>query len=61
MEDKIIKIEEIPHNVGINLKSGKKITAMAKTINTYYESGRKDCKIEIQKPIELLSKSNKLT
>ena len=53
--DKIIKVEEIPHTVNLNLKSGKKVETKAITKNTYYESGRKDCEVLIQKPLGLFS------
>lgn len=59
MEDKVINIEEEIEDVVLNLKTGEKIPAKAKTTYTYYESGRKDCKIEIEKPISLLGEANK--
>lgn len=59
MEDKVINVEEIPHQVTLNLKNGKKIITDAITINTYYESGRKDCAVKINKPLDLMGKSEK--
>ena len=53
MEDKIIKIEEELGVMQLNLTDGRKIPVNAKTIYTYYESGRKDCTIQVEKPLEL--------
>lgn len=54
--DEVIKVEEEKGEVTLNLKGGGKVKTPAKTINTYYKSGRKDCKIEIQTPIELMGR-----
>ena len=47
MEDKIIKIEEQSHTVTVNTKDGMKTVCPAKTTYTFYESGRKDCCVNI--------------
>ena len=53
MEDKIIKITEDQGEMTVTLKNGIKSKVLAKTIDTYWESGRKDCKIIILHPIDL--------
>lgn len=58
--DKIIDIKEEMGEVTLNMKSGNKIKTLAKTIYTLYESGRKDCKLEIQKPIDLFGKQEQI-
>lgn len=60
MEDKVIKTEEELSVMHVNLKTGEKVPVNAKTIYTYYESGRKDCKIELEKPIDLNNKLGKI-
>ena len=55
--DKVIKVEEEFEEVTLNLKSGKKVNTQAKTIYTYFESGRKDCRVEILKPLDLFGDS----
>lgn len=51
--DKVIKTEEELGTVQLNLKNGKSIKVPAKTIYTIWESGRKDCTVQIQKPIDV--------
>ena len=60
MEDKIIKVEEELAEATINLKTGEKVPVRTKTIYTHYESGKKDCKIIMEKPISLSGEVNKL-
>jgi len=55
--DEIIDIKEEIGKVILNTKSGKKIPTMSKTIYTYYKSGRKDCTVQIQKPLDMFSKN----
>ena len=59
MEDKIIKVEEELSTMSVNLKNGTKIPVKAKTINTYWTSGRKDCEIQILEPINSVAKTEK--
>jgi len=59
MEDKIIKVEEELSTMCLNLKNGTKIPVKAKTINTYWTSGRKDCEIQILEPINSVAKTEK--
>ena len=58
--DKIIKVEEELGMAIINMKDGRKIPANVRTINTYWESGRKDCTVEIEKPLNLYGNIEKL-
>jgi len=53
MEDKIIKTEEENNIIHLNLKNGNRVPIKAKTIYTHYESGRKDCTIQLQEPIDI--------
>ena len=39
--------------VTLNLRSGEKKVVPAKTIYTYYTDGTNDCRIEIQKPLDI--------
>lgn len=50
-EDKVIAVNVENGKMIVNLKSGKKIEVDAQTIYTEYESGRKDCKINILSPL----------
>jgi len=59
MDDKIIKVEEELSTMNVNLKDGTKIPVKAKTINTYWSSGRKDCKIQILEPLNSSAKIQK--
>ena len=59
MEDKIIKVEEELSTMSVNLKNGTKIPVKAKTINTYWTSGRKDCDIQILEPLNSSAKIQK--
>lgn len=60
MEDKIIKVEEEIGIMHLDLTNGQRIPVNAKTIYTYYESGRKDCTIQVEKPLDLGTKIEKL-
>lgn len=51
--DKVTNIKEEIGEVTITLRNGTKIVTPAKTIYTEYESGRKDCTVQIQRPFEL--------
>lgn len=51
--DKVVNIKEEIGEVTITLKDGRKFITPAKTIYTEYESGRKDCTVQIQKPMDL--------
>jgi hypothetical protein len=56
-QDKVIKIETIQKNMCITLGDGTKLPTKGKVINTYYQSGRKDCKVVIDRPLALSGKS----
>ena len=45
--DKIIKTEEELGEAIVHLKNGKSIKVKTNTINTYWESGRKDCTVQM--------------
>ena len=51
MEDKIIKTSDVVSNMTVILKDGTKIPVKAKTTETFWESGRKDCHVEILEPL----------
>jgi len=51
--DKILEIKEELGTMHVTLRNGQKIPVKAKTIITCWESGRQDCKVEIEKPIPL--------
>lgn len=51
MDDPIVDIKEEFHDTHITLPSGKVCCCKSKTTYTHYASGRKDCKIEIEKPL----------
>ena len=51
--EKVIKIEEEIGEVTLNTKSGKQIKTNAKTTYTIYDSGRKDCHVEILEPLSM--------
>lgn len=55
--DKVINVSEEIGEGFINTKSGKRIPVKTKTIYTTYESGRKDCNVEIEKPLNLFGDS----
>jgi hypothetical protein len=42
----------------IVLKNGTRIPVKATTINTYWESGRKDCRIIIEEPLNSSSRAS---
>ncbi len=51
------QIKNIVEELGkatINLKNGIKEIVPTKTIYTYYDDGTNDCKVEIQKPLDLI-------
>lgn len=52
MEDEIVNVTEEVNDVVVDYK-GKKFPTKAKTIYTYYKSGRKDCAVIVETPIEL--------
>lgn len=60
MEDKIIKVEKELGQANIKLITGEIIPAKTLTIYTYYESGRKDCNVEIERPINISGLPEKL-
>jgi len=45
--------------MSLTLKDGTKIPVNAKTIYTKHSNGRVDCKIELQKPLDMSGKSEK--
>ncbi len=51
--DKVTNIKEEIGAVTITLRNGTKIITPSKTIYTEYASGRKDCTVQIQKPMDL--------
>ncbi len=51
--DKVTNIKEEIGEVMITLRNGTKIVTPSKTIYTEYASGRKDCTIQIERPMEL--------
>lgn len=51
MEDKIIKEENEFGEVEIQFKNGITKKVLSKTTYIHYESGRKDCKVEVE-PID---------
>lgn len=59
MNDKIINTTEEHNNMSVNLKDCTKKTVKAKTVYTHWESGRKDCTIQILDPLNSVSKNNK--
>ena len=54
------KITEEKSIMNITFQDGTKIPVNAKTIYTKHSNGRVDCKIEIEKPIELSGKQEKI-
>ena len=60
MEDKIIKIEEETGMMSLNLIDGSKMPVKSKTIYTYWQSGRQDCAVEIERPLEMSGLQNKI-
>jgi hypothetical protein len=53
MEDKVTNTIVTKKEMTIILKDGTKMSVPSKVIETFYESGRKDCNIEIEKPFNL--------
>lgn len=51
--DPIINVTVEEGMVTLNMKNGDRIPAKAKTTYTHYKSGRKDCNVEIEKPLSL--------
>lgn len=54
-EDKIIKVETIEKDMSVTLTNGNILPTKGKIINTYYESGRKDCQVIVDKPLSMVS------
>lgn len=59
-EDKIIKTEQEIGQAHIVLLNGDRLPVKTLTTHTYYESGRKDCKVEIEKPLGVSGLPEKL-
>ena len=59
MEDKVIRTEEELSIMHLNMVDGQRVPIHAKTIYTHYESGRKDCTIQLEHPIDLNAKAEK--
>ena len=57
--DKIVNVTEELSTMLVTLKDGTSIPVKAKTIDTYWASGRKDCHIELQDSINTISKKEK--
>lgn len=51
MEDKVTKVTEEEGIMTVNLKNGVSQKVLAKTIYTFWKSGRKDCAIQIAEPL----------
>jgi hypothetical protein len=51
MEDKVKNTTEEHGVMTVTLKNGQKIPVKAKTVYTHWESGRKDCAIIIEEPL----------
>lgn len=59
MEDKIIKTEEEFSIMKVVMQDGTIFPINAKTTYTIWDSGRKDCAIELEKPlISITTKEN---
>lgn len=59
MEDVVIKTTNEVSNMKVALKNGQKKIVKAKTIQTYWQSGRIDCHIDILEPIMSETNINK--
>ena len=59
MEDKIVLIESKLSEMNVTLKDGTSIPVSARTTDTYWSSGRKDCLIQILEPLNSESKQEK--
>jgi len=55
--EKVIKVDEKLGEATLNLVSGQKKIVKTKTTYTYYDSGRKDCHVDILKSLDLLGES----
>ncbi len=51
-QDKVVKVTEELGQANLILKDGKHIPVATKTIYTHYESGRKDCTVMVERPLE---------
>jgi len=58
--DKVTNIKEEIGEVTITLRNGTKIVTPSKTIYTEYASGRKDCRVVIERPIDLIGVSENI-
>ena len=50
---KIKNIKEELGYVTLNLKNGTKQKVLSKTVYTFYDDNTNDCRIEIEKPLDL--------
>lgn len=57
MDDKILSVTNEVGNMTIVLKDGKRIPVKAKTSYVTWTSGRKDCNVSIEEPIDSSSQS----
>jgi hypothetical protein len=53
-EDKVVNVVVTDSQMAVILKDGTRCPVKAKTTETFYESGRKDCHIVLEKPLALL-------
>ena len=56
-------VKEITEDLGeatLNLVDGTKRKVITKTIYTYYTDGTNDCEVKIQKPLDMMGKSEEV-
>lgn len=60
MEDKILNIVITDKEMAIILPDGQRVPTKAKVKETFWESGKKDCEIIMEKPLLLDSQSKEI-
>jgi hypothetical protein len=58
-EDKIIKVTTTDREMSLLLKDGTRLPTKGKVIDTYYESGRHDAKVVLEKPLSMTATKEK--
>ena len=59
-EDKVLNVVVTDSQMHVVLKDGTRCPVKAKTTETFYESGRKDCHIVLEKPLALMGEQKEL-
>jgi len=58
MKDEVSHLTEEIGVMHVVLKDGSRVPVKAKTVYTHWTSGRKDCDVQIEKPIATIAKND---